>query len=154
LYAATREELEKIARPRNILDQLKVAHLAYHLLQIARLQKCANGLVKINRRSAIYQFIMPIVGGRCDLAEAYVNIYFKIEPHRSFPAAGGRDGVDKATVTELLRKHGLDDAAIDIKAFEISLPTLAMIGSLLLLTRLGVQPSSRNSTGVEQMPRR
>jgi hypothetical protein len=137
VYAELYAQVEEIAQPRNVWDQMMVSDVVNHFWEQQRYRHCTGTIINVNRREALKNILQHGIGLNPGDTQALLDIYFDVKrcdattlnlihPHRA-QIPNTRQGV-----ITFLKAHGFDEADIDGLAMERSVDTLAALENLAL----------------------
>jgi hypothetical protein len=122
VYAVLRAQVADVVQPKDVFDQMMVADVTNHFWEQQRIRRCTGTVIDTARLQALQEILTPMLGYRHD-AQRLAALYF----------GAGEDALrGREQVVQLLRRHGLDETAIDTQATRISVPTLCSFEDLIL----------------------
>jgi hypothetical protein len=134
-------QVEEVVQPRDVFDQMMVSDVTNHFWEQQRIRRCSGGVIDTARRKALLEILTPMFGFHHQPAEEFADLYFGLGPRDDWPKqafppnSANHDQQEptrsKATVVALLRKHGLDESAIDMVATRLSVTALAAMEELI-----------------------
>jgi hypothetical protein len=122
VYAVLRAQVADVVAPKDVFDQMMVADVTNHFWEQQRIRRCTGTVIDTARLQALQEILTPMLGYRHD-AQRLAALYF---------GAGEDASRGREQVVQLLRRHGLDETAIDTQATRISVPTLCSFEDLIL----------------------
>lgn len=135
-YALLYEQVTKVAEPKNVLEQMWVSDVVNHFWASQRIRRSLGALISSARRQALVELLTPMLEDNRQAATALAARYFGTEGVGSLKLNGpsNGNGADperpKQLVDTLLRKHSLDERAIDAVAMQLSLKSLTGLEDL------------------------
>jgi hypothetical protein len=135
VYAELYAQVEEVAQPKDVLDEMMVADVVNHFWEQQRYRRCTGTIVNSKRRDALKSILQHGIGlNSCD-TDKLLDIYFEItrcgEPRPSsiYPDPA-EIPTDRAGVISFLKQHGFDETDIDRLAMERSVNTLSDLENL------------------------
>ena len=117
-YERDRSRIENAIEPCDAIEQIYFEDFVYDRLQMQRLQRWSSATLKTELVEAVYAILR-------DLNELEnLDVEFVVGQWSTDPGA-------RATVSDILAKHGLDDLAIEAEAFRRCSRDLSVIDQLL-----------------------
>ena len=117
-YERDRSRIENAIEPCDAIEQIYFEDFVHDRLQMQRLQRWSSATLKTELVEAVYAILR-------DLNELEtLDVEFVVGHWSTDPGA-------RATVSDILAKHGLDDSAIEAEAFRRCSRDLSVIDQLL-----------------------
>jgi hypothetical protein len=117
-YQKFHAAFERECAPRNIIEAMYVAEIAFVSWRMLRLQRAEAGIISAAFEPALQNLLMPVSG--------YVDIEGQLLARGWFSEAKA-----KTKVRQLLAERGLHEAAIEAEAIRLSLGSLEIIEKML-----------------------
>jgi hypothetical protein len=137
VYAELYAQVEEIAQPRNVRDQMMVSDVVNHFWEQQRYRHCTGTIINVNRREALKIILEHGIGLNPADTHALLDIYFDVKRcgemtlNLIHPRPAKIPNTRQGVIT-FLKAHGFDEADIDGLAMERSVDTLAELQNLAL----------------------
>jgi len=122
--------LNKEIRPRGIIEEMYVSDIAHHTCDIVRGHRWKAAIINSEIRAALASLINRLLR-EPGYYEEWHPEYFVSPEAKTLAKDWFTNQAAKKRVTELLRKFGLDESAVEAQAFRRSAPDLAMLDRMI-----------------------